>query len=203
MLKPNSIQISRLCSCSSLKGLLGLGLLLCISGSAIADQQDESDATSNISNDLNKPIEIKSGESYLDGKNKSFVFVNNVVIRQGSLEILADRLEYDATKGDKIDTITATGKPASYTQMLDDGSLVSASANEIVYIVDKRTVTLKGNAAITQNDVEVNGDLIAFDMAKEKITSMTDENSEESVTTVINPSAFSDDDKKKDKNDNQ
>jgi lipopolysaccharide export system protein LptA len=57
--------------------------------------------------------------------------------------------------------------------------------------VESQTISLKGNAIIKQNDVKVNGDSIAFDMAKEQIIASTDANSSESVTTVLSPGAFS------------
>jgi lipopolysaccharide export system protein LptA len=97
----------------------------------------------------------------------------------------------DATAGKGKEIITATGNPASYQQRLEDGSVVSASANEIQYKVEFQTISLKGNAAIKQNDVQVNGDSIAFDMGKEQIMASTDANSDATVTTVLSPGAFS------------
>ncbi len=110
--------------------------------------------------------------------------------------ILADRVEANATAGKGKEVITATGNPASYTQRLEDGSIVSASANIIVYTVELQTISLKGSAAIKQNDVKVNGDSITFDMAKEQIMASTDADSSESVTTVLSPGAFSSKSKK-------
>lgn len=144
-----------------------------------------------ILNDFRLPVTAKSKNQSLDGKKKTSIFIDNVVIRQGSLEILADRVEADATAGKGKEVITAIGNPASYQQRLEDGSIVIASANEIKYQVEFQTISLKGNAIIKQNDVKVNGDSIAFDMAKEQIMASTDANSSESVTTVLSPGAFS------------
>ncbi len=145
---------------------------------------------STIANDFKLPVTATSKQQSLDGKKKTSIFIENVVIRQGSLEILADRVEANATSGQGKEVIIAIGKPASYSQRLEDGSLVSASANEIIYTVESQTISLKGNAAIVQNEVTVSGDSIAFDMSKEQIMASSDANSDTSVTTVLSPGAF-------------
>lgn len=159
------------------------------SDEAIAATEDAVQNT--ILNDFRLPVTAKSKNNSLDGKKKTIIFIDNVVISQGSLEILADRVEADANAGKGKEVITALGKPASYKQRLEDGSIIIASANEIKYNVELQTISLKGNASIIQNDVKVNGDSIAFDMAKEQIMASTDANSSESVTTVLSPGAFS------------
>ena len=146
---------------------------------------------STITNDFNEPVFLDSKSQALDGKKKTSIFTDNVVITQGSLELLADRVELDATAGKRKEVIMASGKPASYKQRKDDGSMVEAKANEIIYSVASRTISLKGNASITQNEVKVTGDSIVFDMAKEQILASTDDGSKESVRTVISPGAFS------------
>jgi lipopolysaccharide export system protein LptA len=145
-------------------------------------------STSTIETDFTLPVTAASKHQSLDGKKRTSIFIDDVIIRQGSLEILADRVEANASAGKGKEVITANGTPASYTQRLADGSLVVASANEIIYEVESRTISLKGNAAISQNDVKVNGDSIAFDMAKEQIIASGE--GDEGVTTVLSPGAF-------------
>lgn len=161
------------------------------SQATINESNENETAASTISNDFRLPVTLNSKNQSLDGKKKTSIFIDNVVIRQGSLEILADRVEADATAGKGKEIITAIGKPASYKQRLEDGSYVIASANEIQYTVELQTISLKGQASIKQNDIKVNGDSIAFDMAKEQIMASTDANSSESVTTVLSPGSFS------------
>jgi lipopolysaccharide export system protein LptA len=156
-----------------------------------AQKAQEISEQSTIANDFLLPVTAKSKNQSLDGKKKTSVFMNNVVIRQGSLEILADQVIADAIAGKGKEIITATGSPASYRQRLEDGSIVSASANEIQYQVEFQIISLRGNAAINQNDIKVNGDSITFDMGKEQIVASTDANSDATVTTVLSPGAFS------------
>ena len=151
-----------------------------------------------ISTDFNLPVTLDSKNQQTDGKKKTLIFTENVVIRQGSLEILADKVEADASRGKGKEVIIANGSPASYKQRLDDGSMVEAKANEIIYTVDSRTISLKGQASIIQNEVQVTGDSIVFDMSKEQILASTNPESSGTVTTVLSPGAFSNKDSEED-----
>ena len=192
MLKPN---LTQLCSALLLSVCIGYAQAW---QSTDVDANSDNDASSlsveqsTIATDFGFPVKLTSNHQALDGKNKTSIFSENVVIRQGSLELLADRVEVDATAGQRKEIIMATGQPASYKQKLEDGTTVSAQANEIIYMVESRTISLKGNASIQQNEVLVDGDEILFDMAKEQILASTNENSTAPVTTVISPGAFGD-----------
>ena len=192
MSKPNSILFPSLHAMVSNKrvALMLCTLVLLAPSPSLLANLKEASAPSTIANDFLLPVTAKSKNQSLDGKKKTSIFTDNVVIRQGSLEILADQVVADATAGKGKEIITASGNPASYQQRLEDGTIVSASANEIKYDVESQTISLKGNAAIKQNDVKVNGDSIAFDMAKEQIIASTDANSDTTVTTVLSPGAF-------------
>jgi lipopolysaccharide export system protein LptA len=148
--------------------------------------------SSSITNDFNEPVTVDSRDQKIDGKARTSVFIDNVVITQGSLELTADRVEVNATAGKRKEIMMATGNPASYRQRKADGSWVEAKANEIIYSVESRTISLKGNASIAQNEIQVTGDSIVFDMAKEQILASTQDGSKDSVRTVISPGAFSD-----------
>jgi lipopolysaccharide export system protein LptA len=178
---------------------LSVVITLCLTNSVAAQLETESSAEqtpapaveSTISNDFNLPVTLDSKSQALDGKNKTSIFTDSVVIRQGSLELLADKVEVNAAQGTGKEIIIATGQPASYKQRKDDGTMVEASANEIIYKVEPRTISLNGEALIMQNEVRVTGDLIVFDMTKEQIMASTNEDSADSVRTVISPGAFS------------
>lgn len=157
---------------------------------ASAIMLEDSVNTSNISTDFKLQVTATSNHQSIDGKGKKSLFIKNVVIRQGSLELKANQVELDQTRGKKNEIITATGSPASYKQRLENGTWVEAKADEIRYLVAERTLALTGNATIEQNTVQVEGDSILFDMAKEQIVAQSDNNSDSQVTTVISPGAF-------------
>lgn len=185
MYRPNLILAASL--------LLGTALAS-MSNAQVSPQNvlsESSSVQSTISTDFTLPVTLDSKSQTLDGKNKTSIFTDSVVIRQGSLELLANKVEVDASKGTGKEIIIASGQPASYKQRKEDGSLVEAQANEITYTIESRTISLNGNALIMQNEVKVSGDLIVFDMIKEQILASTNVNSNDSVRTVISPGVFS------------
>lgn len=141
----------------------------------------------NITNDYSLPVTLTSNHQALDGKSKTSIFTDNVVIKQGSLELLADKVEFDATQSSRLEVITASGSPASYKQRLEDGSWVKASANKIEYQVTNRVLNLIGNAVIEQNTVKVTGASIMFDMENEQTIAQSSQDNSKPVTTVIRP----------------
>lgn len=138
--------------------------------------------------DFDKPIEVANQSQFFDVKRKISVLQGNVSIKQGSLLILADEMEI-LGRGDKsVEKFIAKGSPASYKQSLDDGSELKASANNIEYDVDSRTITLSGNAQVEQNDSQVNGESITINMRLEQVFAKG--NKDEQVKTIFQPGAF-------------
>ncbi|MEW9799033.1 lipopolysaccharide transport periplasmic protein LptA [Alteromonas sp. CYL-A6] len=138
--------------------------------------------------DFSKPIKVDSKSQFVDGKNKTSLFKDDVRITQGTLVIDADEVEVIATEGDGREVFVARGNPASYSQKMEDGTQVRATAREIRYEVIKRTISLEGNAELQQDTSMVQGDKITYDMAKEQL--LATGNSDGRVTTVFRPQAI-------------
>ena len=153
--------------------------------SEIVDRTEKKGLFDSIATDFSKQIIANSRDQELDGRNKISILIENVVIKQGSLEIKADRVEIDASKGNGNEVITAIGSPATYKQRLEDGSMVTAAANRIAYDVSTRVLELVGDAKITQNQSMVSADAISYNMLEEKISANSDENGTTQVNTVI------------------
>lgn len=124
--------------------------------------------------DFKKDIEVFSESQFLDGKNKKSILIDNVQVTQGSLSIQADRVEVEAGDGKGKEIFIATGKPAVYSQTLDDGRVVEARAFEIRYEVANRTISLTGDAELNQNTSVVKGESIIYDMDKEQLKATGD-----------------------------
>ena len=145
------------------------------------------------SSDFNQPINVEAVRQFIDGKNKTSLFKDDVRIKQGSLVIEADEVEVIASEGEGKEIFIARGKPASYSQTMDDGKAVSARANEIRYEVSKRTISLKGGAELRQDTSMVKGNVITYDMAKEQLLATGGEGEKKGrVTTVFRPEAVKD-----------
>lgn len=152
--------------------------------------------------DFDLPIKVDSKSQFVDGKTKTSIFREDVHITQGSLTILADEVEVIAALGDGKEVFIARGKPASYSQKMDDGSDISAMAEEIKYEVDTRTLTLDGQAELQQNSSMVKGESIVFNMELEQLVAQGTDEAEGRVTTIFRPDSIRKD-KKDDQDDNQ
>lgn len=147
--------------------------------------------TSNLSyagkEDFKLPIKVDSKSQFVDGKTKISVFRKDVHITQGSLNIDADEVKVLAGQGEGKEVFIAIGKPASYIQIMDDGSDIKALANEIKYQVDSRILTLSGGAELHQNSSMVKGESIIFNMEKEQLIAQGTDDKEGRVTTIFQP----------------
>ena len=148
--------------------------------------------------DFDLPIKVDSKSQFVDGKTKTSIFREDVHITQGSLTILADEVEVIAALGEGKEVFIARGKPASYSQKMDDGSDISAMANEIKYEVNTRTLTLEGEAELQQNSSMVKGESIVFNMELEQLVAQGTDESEGRVTTIFRPDSIRKDDDAKD-----
>ena len=154
------------------KSVLALALLALMS-SANAGQDD-----------FKLPVKIESNHNFVDGKRKTSVFKENVNITQGTLKIHADEVQVSAEAGKNKEVFVALGKPAVYSQTMDDGSQVTAKANEIRYAVASRTLELTGNAELIQDASMVKGQHISFNLEKEQLMAGGDSGNGR-VTTVF------------------
>lgn len=136
--------------------------------------------------DFKLPIKVDSKTQFVDGKRKTSIFKEDVHISQGSLKIDADEVEVIAEEGKGKEIFIARGKPAVYSQIMDDGSSITAKANEIRYQVDTRMLDLRGAAELYQDASMVKGEKISFNLEKEQLIAGS-EGGESRVTTVFQP----------------
>lgn len=91
--------------------------------------------------DLQQEVKIKAVSQTADIKNNQIIFFGPVEVVQGSIKIHADQLRAFSVEGENSKVLLATGNPATYSQILDDGRPASASAKEIRYEMATRTLT--------------------------------------------------------------
>ena len=117
------------------------------------------------------------------------IFEKNVEIIHGNRRITADRLEVHKREelGDNKQLLIATGSPAYFEEKQTDGTIMSASANEVRYDVAKRFLTLIGDAQVSQAGQKINAKSITYDMQQQLISAEKDENSTDRVHTILVP----------------
>jgi lipopolysaccharide export system protein LptA len=136
--------------------------------------------------DIEHEIVIKSKRQAGDLKNKIASYLDDVSITQGTLTITADLVQVFSLAGEDADTYIATGKPAVFKQLLDDGSLITLQADEIKYEPSKNTITISGNALLRQAGSEVSGSKIIYNTLTEQLEAESN-NTDEPVTTILKP----------------
>ncbi|GGW70035.1 lipopolysaccharide transport periplasmic protein LptA [Alishewanella tabrizica] len=135
--------------------------------------------------DFTQPIDVQADFWEASIQNNISIYRENVEVRQGTMLITALRLEANASAGSGNEVLIATGTPATYSQTLEDGKEVKAQANEIRYELASRTLTLTGNAEMSQSGSLVQGAVIRYNIASQQISAESEKNRR--VTTIFTP----------------
>ncbi|MBW3165801.1 lipopolysaccharide transport periplasmic protein LptA [Ferrimonas balearica] len=138
-----------------------------------------------LDDDYRQPIKVTSDNSSADIQSYTLIYSGNVRIVQGSMEIKADELKVisSAEKGNEV--MIATGKPATYTQMMENGLPAEAQAKEIRYEVRTRQLTLSGDAQLSQAGSLMRGNTISYNVEKQQLIAEGKE--DEQITTIFLP----------------
>lgn len=135
--------------------------------------------------DLNKVIEVSGERTAGDLKNKIFSYIDNVVITQGTLIINADLVQVHTDESSEVITYIARGAPATFKQILEDGTPIYLQANEIRFEPEKNTVFISGDAELRQEGSKVSGSTISYNFLTEQVLANGDDNNQ--VKTVLQP----------------
>ncbi len=145
--------------------------------------------------DFSKAIELTAGHEELDIKNNRLLLTDNVTVKQGTLEIKAERVEALRNADQQADTFIAEGNPATYTQQLDDGSTISAQADRITYYQAREVLELVGNAQVSQGSSRSSAQIITYDLAEQTVSASGEGSENNRVTTIFTPPKKKKDDK--------
>ncbi|MDC9615061.1 lipopolysaccharide ABC transporter substrate-binding protein LptA [Xenorhabdus khoisanae] len=139
-----------------------------------------------LKDDTKKPITIDSARQSLDLTGNVATFTDSVVVKQGSIDIHADKVIVTRPEGDSNKTvIEAYGNPATFYQLQDDGKPIKGHASKMRYEMDKELVTLTGNAYLEQLDSNIKGDKINYLVPTQQMEAFSDKGKR--VTTVLLP----------------
>ena len=113
--------------------------------------------------DKNKSISIEANSAQMNDQQGVSIYSGHVVITQGSLQIMAEKVTaYHDKNG--INKVIAEGSPAHYQQQSEKEGLVNADANAIHYFADQNKVILIGSAKLEQQGNTVQGQRITYDI---------------------------------------
>lgn len=116
------------------------------------------------SSDRQQPMDIDADniDGLLDDNGVS-VLQGNVRIRQGTLEVDADRAEVHRRAGE-IDRIVLTGGPVRLRQVSDQGEPMDATARQVVYTLTDEIMVLTGAVDIKQPRGNLRGETVKYDL---------------------------------------
>lgn len=140
-------------------------------------------SASAVDNDVQQEILIKAKRQAADLKNKIASYIDDVEITQGSLTIQADLVQVISQDNTKV--YVAKGKPAKFQQTLADGSPIILQAEEIRYEPALNTITIKGQAKVSQEGSLVSGEKMVYNIKTEQLEA--EGSLEHNVTTIFKP----------------
>jgi len=159
--------------------LAGLLCLISMNSNAVVD-------------DLTQEIKIASVSQEADIKNNQVIFFGPVKVSQGSIKMNAEQLRVFSKDQDSGKVLVATGNPATYTQMMENGRPATASAKEIRYELASRMLVLVGDAMLEQEGSQVTGNRIKYNIDLQKLIAESTGKGNDRVVTIIQPEAYKD-----------
>ena len=137
-------------------------------------------------NDARAPVQVRAHKVEVDERTGVSIYRGDVVMKQGSLELRADRVEV-TTRDGRLQRLHATGTPTRVRARTAQGEELRASALRAEYHAGKRTLDLYGQVAL-QRDADVfRGAKAHYDLATDQFTATG--NGDGRVTAVIQPPA--------------
>lgn len=123
-----------------------------------------------LSTDKDQPIEVEADSAELDDVKNVSVYRGNVIVVQGSIRMTGDIMTVYYTEKDELQDLILDGKPATYRQMPDKGTIYdTAEAMHMEYHELKSLIVLTDNALVTQEGLRFSGDRIEYDTALSKV----------------------------------
>lgn len=117
--------------------------------------------------DRNKPVKLEADKVSIDDAKQIAVFEGNVILRQGTLEIRADRMEVRQDKNG-LKYGTAWGNLAYFRQKRDGfDEYIEGWANRLEYDGRAETMKMFDRAKIKRGQDEVLGNYISYDAKSE------------------------------------
>ncbi|PJG59809.1 lipopolysaccharide transport periplasmic protein LptA [Aeromonas cavernicola] len=119
--------------------------------------------------DFAEKVSVAAVKQIAEMQDNRITFEQDVAITQGTIKIKADKVVVSRSGEKGAEVMTAYGQPATFFQILDNGKPVNAHGNSIRYELKNRLVTITGNGQLKQEDSQVNGDLIRYDIVKQQM----------------------------------
>ncbi|MEH6624859.1 MAG: lipopolysaccharide transport periplasmic protein LptA [Motiliproteus sp.] len=138
--------------------------------------------------DKDQPIQLTADSAEMDDKKGISVYIGKVFLKQGSLEIEADKLTiYSDQQG--VSQLIAIGRPVKFRQQPNpQDPLTKGFALKLEYDVAADFATFTDKAKLLQGGDTFKGDRIELDLSKDIVTaSSNSKNPDERVQMILQP----------------
>ena len=140
-----------------------------------------------LNEDKDQPIYIKARSIEHNEKTGVTLYLGNVSLKQGSIQINADRLIVRA-RHNKTEFIEAYGNPVTFHQRLDNNEEdIHATASRAEYDAIRKLLDLYGDVSFRQGGDVFRGRIAHYDMNEKRLSARGDAASNGRVFAVIRP----------------
>jgi lipopolysaccharide export system protein LptA len=138
-----------------------------------------------LPDDKNQSLRITAIKQEIDLKVGEVIYIGDVKLVQGTLEINAQKLTVHKDKNQNEESITAEGSPARYQQQPEAGKpIIHAEASVIHYNFKTEQLALDKNVSIEQNGSVTKAGHVDYDI-KSQTAKFSIGNSNDRVETII------------------
>jgi len=126
---------------------------------------------------------VTADRSDYSGELQQQTLLGNVAIKQGSLQIYADKIIIGLVQG-ALDSIDASGQPATFEQLDDEQQKIQGQATKVLFSVASNEVQFIGDAVLSTPTQSLSGDRINYNIITQAATA---EGDDKQVHIVIQP----------------
>jgi len=139
-----------------------------------------------LSTDRDKPIEVEADELEVREQERISIYLGNVNLVQGSLEINADRVVLHFNEANELILMEMTGTPATLRQLDDKQQEMWGEAKRIDYTQSDSMLILRDSAHLSHAGDTIESDLIRINTLNSSLQAGSIE-SDQRVKMLIQP----------------
>ncbi len=116
------------------------------------------------------------------------IYTGNVKVRQGKLILTGDKITV-LQRNNEVELITVTGKPAHYNHVTENGEVIKADSEKMVYSTSTNLLELTINAKLSHPEHQISSQRIIYNTLTKVATAGDREDSSERVNITLTPTA--------------
>lgn len=125
-----------------------------------------------LKSDTTQPIYVQADRVNYQRSAGLCTYIGHVTMKQGSSNLVADKVITYFDKKNNLQTLVAFGTPARYETLPEHKDTpLKTAANTITYHLDKQTVDFEGDVHIEQKEDTLNGPILIYKLSDESIIS--------------------------------